>query len=80
MVGTLYRNVTWERVWLLEFGKFERDGKFERGGNNLAGNFQREYDGGNKLAVSFPGVKFSRRYIFFGGEGEPTLVDKLRST
>ena len=74
MVVTLYRNVTWERVWLLGFGKFERDRKFERGRNNLAGNFQREYDGGNILAVSFPGGKFSRRYIFFGGEVEPTLM------
>ena len=56
-------------------------GKFERGGNNLAGNLfylagnlRREYDGGNKLAVNFPGGKFSRRYIFLGGEMEPTRI------
>ena len=47
-----------------------------KGAGNLkeAGNFQREYDGGNKLAVSFPGRKFSRRYMFFGSEVEPTRL------
>ena len=37
-----------------------------------AGITWREIFGGNKSAVCFPGGKFARRYIFFGGEVEPT--------
>ena len=44
---------------------------------NVAGNIWREKNRGNILAVNSLGGKFSRRYIFFGGEVEPTHFGSL---
>ena len=64
---------------ILSGAVYSQGGIFYKGGNNLAGNliylagtFWREYNGGNISTVCFPGGKFARRYIFFGGEVEPT--------
>ena len=38
----------------------------------MVGKFWREHDGVKKMTVYFLGGKFSRRYIFFGGDVEPT--------
>ena len=38
----------------------------------MAGKFWREHDSGEKIPVYFLGGKFSRRYVFFGGDVEPT--------
>ena len=40
----------------------------------MVGKFLREYDGRKKMTVYFLGGKFSRRYVFFGGDVEPTRL------
>ena len=45
---------------------------------NQAGKVWRELTGGKIFAVSFPGRKFSRRYIFLGGEVDPTRRKYLK--
>ena len=42
-----------------------------------AGKFWREKNGEKIMAVSFPGGEFYRRYIFFGGEVEPTPIELI---
>ena len=46
----------------------------------MAGKFWREHDGVKKMTVYFLGGKFSRRYIFFGGDVEPTPFFQSIST